>query len=58
MTLDLVSYTSQNEFWPAKAHVASNLFMGHKHFFGLLLVGPLFPFQSFLAHIFLEVYAS
>ena len=22
--------TSQNEFWPAKAHIASSLFVGHK----------------------------
>jgi len=24
--------TSQNEFWPTKAHIAGSLFMGHKLF--------------------------
>jgi hypothetical protein len=48
-----VSYTSQNKFWPAKAHVASNLFMGHKHY-GLLLAGPLLEFCFFDPYIFYD----
>ena len=48
--------TSQNEFWPAKAHIAGSLFMGHKlfdwyclaHYF-IFIFWPIFLAHTILA---------
>ena len=44
MTLTWQEKMSQDEFWPAKAHIAGSLFMGHKFF----LTDIAWPIISFL----------